>query len=147
MASLLLGRSRFQKVPREDQEELKVEARLGPGGRGDAALTHPLRLSGQLRVSVPAATPQRAGRPPACDPAVRVSASTHQSDLGRGRRPAASARGDASSAPGSATPRPRGGEGRGKGLPRPRILTLLFSLSGKWEVRSGSLSPRGQRTN
>lgn len=40
---------------------LKVEARPSRRGRGNAALTHPLRLSGQLWVSVPAATPQRAG--------------------------------------------------------------------------------------
>lgn len=129
VASLLLGRGRSQKVLRENQEELKVEARPGRMGRRDAALTHPLRLSGQLRVS---ATRRVVLLP--VTPAGRVSASIHQSALGRGRRPAASARGDASSAPGSATPRPRGGEGRGKGLPRPRIHTLLSSLSGKWEV-------------
>lgn len=42
-------------------EELKVEARLGREGRGDAAITHALCLGGQLRVSVGAFTPQRAG--------------------------------------------------------------------------------------
>lgn len=101
--------------PRRTESGSKTGSR-GARRCGAHSLTRSAKVDSSGSQSAP---PHRSalGRPTAGDPAGPGSVPVRLPAPGCGRRPAARPRGDASSAPGSATPWPRGGEGRGKGTP------------------------------